>query len=303
MADESNQPSRAVSNVRQGVLCIGCGYDLAGLPASDDAVCPECGLEIALSLRKIGLRDETLEWLERVVRGLKLLYIGARFMTVFNLALVFILITAVAMMWSPMSFTAPIWIDIILGILGILMAISLLIGVVLVSVGMWHIAIEPRTRGWSMPYWHRLLRIGVIALPLSLIVSFVQVFSLPGRSYRFGMMWFIIAFVVAGVLTATSVAKRALRDVLMDLDWRSEGEELFAYKPRTGGTTLVVRTIFVGILFYVLSIAGLSVFFVFYVSTYLGGPHRKLKQLREQVLIELDAARAKVHSQDGLHGG
>jgi len=69
MADESNQPSRAVSNVRQGVLCIGCEYELAGLPTADGAVCPECGLSIEKSLTGPLLRYEGVTWLERVERG------------------------------------------------------------------------------------------------------------------------------------------------------------------------------------------------------------------------------------------
>jgi len=214
------------------------------------------------------------------------------------------IVTAIVMEWLPISFTAPEWFDIALRILGILAIVSLLIGVVLVSVGMWHIAIEPRTRGWSMPYWPRLLRIGAITLPLSLIAIFIQAFSTSfGGSFNFGMVWFIIAFTVAGPLVAASVGKRAIQDVLMDFDWRSEGEKLFGYKLRVGGTKLVVRTIFAGILIYVLVAAGVGIYLVFYLSTYFGGPYRKLKQLRERVLIELDAAHAKVHSQDGLHGG
>ncbi len=58
-------------HVREGVMCIGCGYDLAGLPIADKAVCPECGFEIDESLMGPLLRHEGAEWLGRVEKGLR----------------------------------------------------------------------------------------------------------------------------------------------------------------------------------------------------------------------------------------
>ena len=50
-------------------VCLACGYDLAGLPASGD--CPECALPIARSLdRPPLLRGADPGWLQRTHRGL-----------------------------------------------------------------------------------------------------------------------------------------------------------------------------------------------------------------------------------------
>lgn len=58
------------TTVREGITCIGCGYDLSGLPIEDGAVCPECGIAIEDSFTGPLLRYEGVEWLERVARGL-----------------------------------------------------------------------------------------------------------------------------------------------------------------------------------------------------------------------------------------
>ena len=46
--------AESTSSVSAGVVCVGCGYDLRGLPG--DGHCPECGQEIAQSVRWSRLR-------------------------------------------------------------------------------------------------------------------------------------------------------------------------------------------------------------------------------------------------------
>jgi uncharacterized integral membrane protein len=51
-------------------LCIRCEYDLAGL--ADDAVCPECGLDVARSRERSRLlRGADVPWLQTLGRGLQ----------------------------------------------------------------------------------------------------------------------------------------------------------------------------------------------------------------------------------------
>ena len=66
------KPVESKELVRDGVVCIGCGYDLAGLQQVDDTVCPECGEHFENSYTRPLLRNEGVAWLERVSDGLYL---------------------------------------------------------------------------------------------------------------------------------------------------------------------------------------------------------------------------------------
>lgn len=63
---EQSQPPR----IREGVVCVQCGYDLSGLEWHDHAVCPECGHRTEGSLAGPLLRNEGEGWLDRVGDGL-----------------------------------------------------------------------------------------------------------------------------------------------------------------------------------------------------------------------------------------
>lgn len=51
-------------------LCIGCGYNLRGLPA--DGACPECSMAIERSLHGEWLRYADPQWTQQILRGLSL---------------------------------------------------------------------------------------------------------------------------------------------------------------------------------------------------------------------------------------
>jgi hypothetical protein len=69
-------PPPTEPTVREGITCIGCGYDLSTLPNEDGALCPECGTAIEDSLTGPLLRYEGLDWLARVSRGLRQTKVG-----------------------------------------------------------------------------------------------------------------------------------------------------------------------------------------------------------------------------------
>ncbi len=67
----SPDQSTPASTVETGVLCLGCQYELAGLPS--DSVCPECGMSIARSLMGDTLLHADPQWLKKVYRGFRLI--------------------------------------------------------------------------------------------------------------------------------------------------------------------------------------------------------------------------------------
>ncbi len=70
----SPPPSVAVSvdgRIAEDKICIDCGYNLRGLKT--DGRCPECGGEVAASLRGHELHHASLPWLRSVRRGFRLM--------------------------------------------------------------------------------------------------------------------------------------------------------------------------------------------------------------------------------------
>ncbi|MGH7177418.1 MAG: hypothetical protein ACREJC_08565 [Tepidisphaeraceae bacterium] len=63
------------TTIEQDLHCIICDYNLRGLSGSGN--CPECGNEIAISLRGERLSDADPVWLGRVSAGVTLLVIAA----------------------------------------------------------------------------------------------------------------------------------------------------------------------------------------------------------------------------------
>ncbi len=63
--------------IRRHIVCVGCGYDLFEQPFSGH--CPECGLEIHVTLQR-GLEFASPTWLRRLVIGQRLV-IGCMIMT------------------------------------------------------------------------------------------------------------------------------------------------------------------------------------------------------------------------------
>ncbi len=67
--------------VRDGVLCVSCGYELAGLAPS--GACPECGTLVARSLRGDLLAFAPAEYLARLHRGAAIVVVTILVMVVF----------------------------------------------------------------------------------------------------------------------------------------------------------------------------------------------------------------------------
>jgi len=66
---ETGRPIGESPPVKRHVNCIGCGYDLFGLPAAGD--CPECGLPVQRSRVRLPL-DSDLQWQAQIEKGLLL---------------------------------------------------------------------------------------------------------------------------------------------------------------------------------------------------------------------------------------
>jgi len=80
----ANRPA-PVGTVDAPVDCIGCGYQLRGLPA--EGACPECATAIWRSVRGDLLRDADPDWLARVRRGVSLIARATTFFLLLYLVL------------------------------------------------------------------------------------------------------------------------------------------------------------------------------------------------------------------------
>ncbi len=64
--------------------CVGCSYNLQGLPAA--GVCPECGLPVQDSLKGILLQYASVEYRTKIARGLSLVLNGILLQIIFTIA-------------------------------------------------------------------------------------------------------------------------------------------------------------------------------------------------------------------------
>ncbi|MBX3359489.1 MAG: hypothetical protein KF745_13800 [Phycisphaeraceae bacterium] len=83
--------------VVEPVTCVGCGYDLIGLPG--DGRCPECGAAVGESMRGLLLRYSTREYLAAVQLGHTLMLSGI---------LAFVVARVVGVAFLPWA-TAEVW--------------------------------------------------------------------------------------------------------------------------------------------------------------------------------------------------
>jgi hypothetical protein len=75
MPDKGSMPTRvpldAEGRVAEDLACIQCGYNLRTLQR--EAKCPECGSEVARSIRGDWLQYSDPEWLSKIIRGLSVM--------------------------------------------------------------------------------------------------------------------------------------------------------------------------------------------------------------------------------------
>jgi hypothetical protein len=74
--------------------CRACGYNLRG--NARDALCPECSTPVSLSARSDLLRFSDPDWIERLARGMRLIFIGLVATTVLQIAVAVISIALTA---------------------------------------------------------------------------------------------------------------------------------------------------------------------------------------------------------------
>lgn len=117
--------------VRDGALCVGCGYDLAGL--SPNGQCPECGTPIANSLRGDLLAFAPAAYLATLHRGASIVVVTILVMVVF-----FVLSFGVGMYFAASSptGTAPVVVEALASIGGLVLGLVLLYGWWLLSTAM-----------------------------------------------------------------------------------------------------------------------------------------------------------------------
>jgi len=117
--------------VRAGALCVGCGYDLAGLAPSGQ--CPECGTSIARSLKGDLLAFAPAEYLAKLHRGATIVVVTILVMVVF---VVLSFGVGIYFAFSNPSGTAPALVEGVTGLIGLAIGLVLLYGWWLLSTPM-----------------------------------------------------------------------------------------------------------------------------------------------------------------------
>ncbi len=120
-------------------MCIGCGYDLRGLAAG--GVCPECGIEIRLSMQRSKLLRYALRsWLRDLARGAQLMYLSIVILFVLPLGGSLLVIVA-GVLWEIVGLpTLPAWGVTVLAVMGVLLLVAAVLAYV---VGCWWISSAP----------------------------------------------------------------------------------------------------------------------------------------------------------------
>lgn len=135
MSDADPQSDSSVSSepaapTPDDVRCIRCGYALTALPVAGD--CPECGTAIRLSLAGDRIVNADPGWLDRLVRGLRLLHLG-----MFTTAIAFLavlLITVLGTVAFALDWDLPFW-DPIGGALAGAISLAIPLGAVMAVLG------------------------------------------------------------------------------------------------------------------------------------------------------------------------
>lgn len=182
-----------VTMVEQGVVvadvpCVGCGYNLRGL--SKGAACPECGRDIARSLRSSRLVLADPAWLRCLLWGTNWILLG------FAFGLVMLVLLGIVQ--STLADADPLWQG--LAVWGFAMPPGLVI-----LWGCWRLtAPEPGRRwGWRLDFARPMARYGavtvaamaVLVLPLSfihvgLVIAAMGVAGLAVTAAGFAALWY-----------------------------------------------------------------------------------------------------------------
>ena len=154
-------PSVAVSvdgRIAEDKICIDCGYNLRGLRT--DGRCPECGGEVAASLRGHELHHASLPWLRSVRRGFRFM---KRAILLSLLAVIVIIVIEAVWEATHPGKALPVTVSFtMLGALLTLTSLLALYGFVLATRAEPRIAY--RGEGWSFRRWARVLAVSALAL-------------------------------------------------------------------------------------------------------------------------------------------
>jgi hypothetical protein len=154
-------PSVAVSvdgRIAEDKICIDCGYNLRGLRT--DGRCPECGGEVAASLRGHELHYASLPWLRSVRRGFRMMK-RAILLSLLAVVLGIVIEEGWEALHPGRSFPAVVSTIVFGGMLGLTLLLALY-GFVLAT------GAEPRLayrgEGWSFRRWARVLAASALAV-------------------------------------------------------------------------------------------------------------------------------------------
>jgi hypothetical protein len=158
---ETPMPSVAVSvdgRISEDKICIDCGYNLRGL--NTDGRCPECGGEVAASLRGHELHYASLPWLHSVRRGFHSMKIA-----ILLSLLVIIGITMIQIAWQATKSSRGLPATALFLMTSVSMTLTSLLGLYGMVLAT---RAEPRVahqgEGWSFRRWARLLTVAALAL-------------------------------------------------------------------------------------------------------------------------------------------
>ncbi|MBU0617079.1 MAG: hypothetical protein KKI02_05135 [Planctomycetes bacterium] len=144
--------------IAEDKICIDCGYNLRGLKT--DGRCPECGGEVAASLRGHELNYASLPWLRSVRRGFRLI---KRAILLSLLAVVVTIVIEEA--WEALHPGTPLPPSVSFLIFGALITLTSLLALYGFALAT---GAEPRLayrgEGWSFRRWARVLAVSALAL-------------------------------------------------------------------------------------------------------------------------------------------
>ena len=186
----------------EDVLCIECGYNLRGL--RPDGKCPECGNDVAPSLRGLKLETASLPWLRSIRRGFVLL----RYYFLASLVLVLVPVP-LGMLLSTLPLRSPS----VHGLLALLFG-GLLCGVLPVAACGFLLAtrVEPRVawrgEGWSARRLARILTVVTLGLWAGLWLA--EELLPPSKALDFVVMYLPLALPVLGALAVAALVDHVI---------------------------------------------------------------------------------------------